>query len=255
MYEINQEQFGIFLSQLRKQKGYTQKQLAEKVFVSDKAVSKWERGISLPDIALLKPLADILGVTVTELLQGQYINEDKTMTKKEVEELVSGSIGLSVKEREKKRANLKKHVFIYVLCILAVFTEVSVLIYMGFAKQELLDDVYLVIFLNLFLGGWFLFFVKETLPAYYDENKISFYSQGTFRINLAGVHFNNNNWTHILRAGRIWTLGTAVLYPVIYPVLRGIINPYAWNKYKVFVILIFALSIFIPMIIAGKRYE
>lgn len=46
MYEIDKEAFGTFLAQLRKEKGMTQKDLAERIFVSDKAVSKWERGVS-----------------------------------------------------------------------------------------------------------------------------------------------------------------------------------------------------------------
>ena len=68
MFEINKNTFGEFLAAQRKEKGYTQKELAARLFVSDKAVSKWERGLSMPDISLLMPLADILDVTVTELL-------------------------------------------------------------------------------------------------------------------------------------------------------------------------------------------
>ena len=49
----------------------TQKELAAKLNVSDKAVSKWERGLSCPDISLLSPLSNIFGVTVTELLDGK----------------------------------------------------------------------------------------------------------------------------------------------------------------------------------------
>ena len=47
MFEIDKKKFGAFLSQLRKEKGYTQKDLAQKLFLSDKAVSKWETGLSL----------------------------------------------------------------------------------------------------------------------------------------------------------------------------------------------------------------
>ena len=54
-YKIDNGKFGAFLVQLRQEKGLTQKELAEKLYVSDKAVSKWERGLSLPDIALLQP--------------------------------------------------------------------------------------------------------------------------------------------------------------------------------------------------------
>ena len=46
MYEIDKSKFGAFVAQLRKEKGYTQKELAEKLFISDKAVSKWETGVS-----------------------------------------------------------------------------------------------------------------------------------------------------------------------------------------------------------------
>lgn len=68
---------GRFIADLRKEKGYTQKDLAEKLAVTDKAVSRWETGKGLPDTALLKPLADELGVSVGELLAGERIPEPK----------------------------------------------------------------------------------------------------------------------------------------------------------------------------------
>ena len=58
---------------LREKQGCTQRQLAEKLMVSDKAVSKWELGKGLPDITLLEPLAGALGVSVAELLSGEYV--------------------------------------------------------------------------------------------------------------------------------------------------------------------------------------
>lgn len=73
MYELDREKFGSFIARLRKEKGYTQKELAEKLSISDKAVSKWETGKSLPDISLLVILADIMEVTVTELLEARRI--------------------------------------------------------------------------------------------------------------------------------------------------------------------------------------
>ena len=75
MEQIDRERFGTFLSELRKEKSFTQQELADRLFVSNKAVSKWERGLSLPDISLLTPLADILGVTVAELLKGERLAE------------------------------------------------------------------------------------------------------------------------------------------------------------------------------------
>lgn len=66
---------GRFIAELRKQKGFTQKELAEKLMVTDKAISRWETGKGLPDTSLLKPLGDVLGVSVTELLSGKKIEE------------------------------------------------------------------------------------------------------------------------------------------------------------------------------------
>ena len=70
MKELDKEKMGLFIAQLRREKEATQKELADRLYVSDKAVSKWERGLSVPDISLLLPLAEILGVTTTELLRG-----------------------------------------------------------------------------------------------------------------------------------------------------------------------------------------
>lgn len=73
MYDMDKEKFGAFVTQLRKEQGMTQKELAKKVYVSDKAVSKWERGLSMPDITLLIPLSQTLGITVMELLECQAL--------------------------------------------------------------------------------------------------------------------------------------------------------------------------------------
>ena len=53
MYQISNEKFGLFIAELRKQKDLTQKELAEKLYVSDKTISKWERGLSMPNVVLL----------------------------------------------------------------------------------------------------------------------------------------------------------------------------------------------------------
>lgn len=58
---------------LREKRGFTQKELAEKLSVSDKAISKWETGRGLPDVTLLEPLARTLGVSVAELLSGECV--------------------------------------------------------------------------------------------------------------------------------------------------------------------------------------
>lgn len=68
---MNNEKMGNFISEMRRSQNLTQKELAAKLEITDKAISKWERGISCPDISLLIPLAQILGVTTSELLNGE----------------------------------------------------------------------------------------------------------------------------------------------------------------------------------------
>ena len=67
---------GEFISQLRKEKGLTQKQLAERINVTDKAVSRWETGKGYPDIKTLSLLSQELGVTLNELLSGDRIPDE-----------------------------------------------------------------------------------------------------------------------------------------------------------------------------------
>lgn len=73
---MDENKIGQFIAELRKEKNMTQKDLAEQLHITDKAVSKWERGLSCPDISLLSPLAEILGVTTGELLNGQKHTPD-----------------------------------------------------------------------------------------------------------------------------------------------------------------------------------
>ena len=68
---MNRECVGSFIRAKRKEKGLTQKQLGDMIGLSDRAVSRWENGIGLPDVEILVPLSEALGVTVDELLAGE----------------------------------------------------------------------------------------------------------------------------------------------------------------------------------------
>ena len=71
---MNQIKIGRFIAERRKQAKLTQMQLAEKLGITDKAISKWERGIAMPDTSIMLELCDILGISVNELLCGEKIN-------------------------------------------------------------------------------------------------------------------------------------------------------------------------------------
>ena len=71
---MDQLQTGKFIAQMRKEKGLTQKQLAEELLISDKTVSKWECGKGMPELSLMLPLCKRLDITVNELLSGQRLS-------------------------------------------------------------------------------------------------------------------------------------------------------------------------------------
>lgn len=255
MYEIDKEAFGKFLSQQRKAKGYTQKALAEKLFVSDKAVSKWERSLSMPDISLLIPLSEILEVSVTELLEGQTFTEETHMEPDQVELLVKKALTFSQETPEKTRARKKKYALLFggscLLALLELFAG-----YWYFA-EDFSQDLLIFEILCFFFGGYLWFFAQERLPGYYDENNISAYSHGPFRINLAGIHFNNSNWPKLLDYMRIWFTAALVAMPVLFILIFIISGSFSWNVNqinKIFVLL-FLAGLFVPMYYLGRKYQ
>jgi len=110
---MDKEKIGGLISALRKEKGMTQKELADQLHVSDRTVSKWERGAGLPDPSIMIALADILGITVNELLvgerapEGSKTSEDGEAVKEALQVLVQ-----HVKAREK---SLRKRILAGIL--------------------------------------------------------------------------------------------------------------------------------------------
>ena len=80
---MNQIKIGRFIAECRKKANLTQMQLAEKLGITDKAVSKWERGVAMPDTSIMLELCNILGISVNELLSGEKINMENNNQKNE----------------------------------------------------------------------------------------------------------------------------------------------------------------------------
>ncbi len=254
MFEIDKNSFGEFLTQQRKAKGYTQKELADKLYVSDKAVSKWERAQSMPDISLLMPLAELLDVSVTELLEGRKLDASSGLDASQVEAIVKKALSLSEDTPEKKKARLKKHAAIFGGCVLLTLLEFVVGLWclhrlgITFLNTSLLT----LECLSFGFGIYFWFFMREKLPAYYDENKINAFSDGFFRMNVPGLYFNNSNWLPIVKYLRAWSAVSLLLLPLPCFVLSAKV----FGSWWVFVLLpVFLLSLFAPVYFIGKKYE
>ena len=118
---------GIIISDARKKLNMTQKELADKLFVSDKAVSKWERGLCFPDISVLIPLTEILNISLYDLLRGEKVN------KKEVEETLKDTINYSNSEIKRKK---KKYITISSIIIsIIVLISIISLIFINDSKD------------------------------------------------------------------------------------------------------------------------
>ena len=260
MYQIDKENFGTFLVQLRKERGMTQKDLAEKLYVSDKAVSKWERGLSLPDITLLQPMAEMLDVSVTELLSGRYIRKDQTLTVEEVEPLVAGTLIMTVQEQAEQREHRRKWGAWFFASLLAFAVEVWL-----YRRAEWLWNDWAVFpwmppLMALGFGVYLVFFAREKLPAFYDQYQLNFVSDGAFRMNIVGVHFNNRNWPHILNAMRTWACLAMALWIPLYCLISWaaslLLAGYAMFLVQLGTCLggIFG-GLFIPVVAVGRKYE
>lgn len=98
-------QFGAFVAQLRKEQNMTQKELADALHITDKAVSKWETGKGFPDIKLMEPLAQVLGVSLVELMRGARLEAD-ALPMDEAERVVSQALDQSQKATARRYLKL-----------------------------------------------------------------------------------------------------------------------------------------------------
>lgn len=119
---MDQEKIGKFISEVRKEKKLTQKQLAEKLEITDRAVSKWENGKSMPDLSLLKPLCNILDITINELLCGEHIS-----SKNETDNLEKNIVNaINYSKKKQNISELLFYLFILLFGSLMLIISMSV---------------------------------------------------------------------------------------------------------------------------------
>ena len=138
------DKIGKFIALNRKNKGLTQEQLAEKLGVTNKTISRWETGKYMPDLSLLKPLSEELGITLNELLSGEKIKEEKIV------ENTERSILNTIDYSSKKVENEHKKISI-ILMILGAIISISALTI--FNKESSWCSIYSIIGIIIFVIG------------------------------------------------------------------------------------------------------
>ena len=118
---MNQEKIGKFIANIRKEKKLTQEEFAEKLGITKNAVSKWERGLCLMDMSLLKPLSEILDVSINEILAGQRI-DNKDIGEKSEENIIN--LTELVNLNSMKYGIIGMSLFSIILMFIALFKDV-----------------------------------------------------------------------------------------------------------------------------------
>lgn len=147
---MNQEAIGKFISACRKDKGLTQLQLAEKLNITNRAVSKWETGKSMPDPSIMLDLCALLGITVNELLSGERITMENYQKKAE-ENLMELQ---TKKDNAQKDLNFIIKILIPVFCALFLLNMVLNYCFPEENYANLLGYITLAI-LAVFMAVWF----------------------------------------------------------------------------------------------------
>jgi transcriptional regulator with XRE-family HTH domain len=169
---VNQQKTGEFLKHLRKTKGLTQEQLAEKFCVSSRTVSRWETGANMPDLSLLVELADFYDVDIREIIDGERKGENMDRETKDMLKKVASYV--TAKDREKR---LKALYFVVGMSVMALLT---VVLFVLEGRGELSDAApgLSVLFFFASIGGgfsvlcvWVSAFREE--PSYEPERTVT----------------------------------------------------------------------------------
>ena len=155
---------GNFIAQLRKGKGLTQARLADMIGVSDKTISKWERGGGLPDVSLMLPLCYALEINVNELLTGERLI-DAEYKKKAEDNMMS-----LIKEREE---NKKKLVYSAVIGLTAFLSFIAILVVVVVYTDEIPD-----LAKGILMAAACAVFVIGFISAVHGERTIGYYKCG-----------------------------------------------------------------------------
>lgn len=176
---MDQLKIGRFIAECRKDAGLTQKQLAEKLNITDRAVSKWETGKALPDSSIMLELCLILKITVNDLLSGEVITMDNYN-----KELENRLIEMVKQKEESDKRLLNMEIVVGVICIVFMLTLTVIASYVQ--MEEWLRILLILIGLAPILIACPFMLKIEQVAGYYECKKCGHRYVPTFKaVNLA----------------------------------------------------------------------
>lgn len=192
---MDQVKIGTFISICRKKQNLTQAELAEKLGVTDRAVSKWETGRSLPDSSIMLDLCSILKISVNDLLSGEVVTMNE-MNKKQEQMIIE----LVKEKQEADKRLLKVEVFIGILSIIILLVLIAIA---AFAN---LDDWLRIV---LIVSGFVIFFVGcfialriEQIAGYYECKKCGHKYIPTYKAVNRAMHIGRTRYLKCPHCGQ-----------------------------------------------------
>lgn len=184
---MDQPKIGKFIAERRKNAGLTQKQLAEKLNITDRAVSKWETGKALPDSSIMLELCLILKITVNDLLSGEVITMDNYN-----KELENKLIEMVKQKEEADKRLLAVEIVVGVICIalMLTLTAVASLVQM---EEWLRVLLILIGFAPILIACPFMLKIEQT-AGYYECKKCGHRYVPTYRSVFMAMHINRTRY-------------------------------------------------------------
>lgn len=158
---MDQIKIGKFIQEKRKEKGITQSELAEKLYISDRAISKWENGICMPDVGNMQDLCEILGITINDLFSGEVVdmkNNEKVLEKNLLE--------MTEMKEERDRQLLTLEIFIGIVSTIVLLG--SILLVGIFELSKIPAAIIITIASIIFATGMGLALRIEQIAGYYE---------------------------------------------------------------------------------------
>ena len=194
---MDQIVIGKFIASERKRKGYTQRQLADILEISDKTISKWERGNGFPEVSLLLPLCNELDITVNELLSGERVPEEDYQKKAE-ENMMS-----MIKEREE---NKKKVILTTITGLIATVAFITLILVVCVYTEVMAQPVKIVlvcIACGIFVPGRIVAMEGDRTVGYYKCKACGELFIPTFGEDTLGRHILTTRYLRCPKCGKV----------------------------------------------------
>ena len=184
---MDQIKIGNFIKQKRKEKNITQNELSEKLNITNRAISKWENGICMPDSSIIPELCKILDITINDLFSGEVvdINNNKNQLEKNLLDIVKLK-----QENDKKLLNIE--IIMGILCILPLF--ISMIIVFVIPLEEWIEEIILgTSLIPLLIAAPFVLKIEQT-AGYYECGKCNHKYIPTYKSVFLAMHVNRTRY-------------------------------------------------------------